>query len=876
MNFIQISLGILIGSFLISSILSLLLALKKYETKLNLSYFLFSFLLILNTTFSILHYCSADLQKWILLEKIQNSCVELLGITFVLFIGYFTGNTKKYILIINAIIIALFLFINWLSPYGIAYSFISSIKYNIETQEYLATNWIASWWNILIYGYFVFLSLYVIDSTRVLYKKGEKNGAILLIISTIVGAISIISDIMLMQCNIKIPFLENIGFIMFVVVVTSKNFDSVIKSNKIKDELIETEKKYESLIESSPDSILVHAEGNILFANKNCLQMMGFDNFEETKNVKFLDLILQEYHEFLKERKKLMVKTNSSLPPAEIKMVKYNNEISEIEIISYPVNYGGVNAIHTLMRDITGRKRAETELKILTKAVEQSSAAIMITDPNWKIEYVNPKFEEMTGYKIDEIIGKTTKLLKGGKLSAAIHEEFSQTLFAGKEWRGQLLNKKKNGELYWERNSISPIKNSKGETTNFVSIKEDITDEMRIKEELIKSKDEAEQANKLKSTLLSNVSHEFRTPLNGILGFAQILKEIVFDKTYFDMADKISKSGLRLLNTLNSVLLLTELENKTYIVTKKETNISDLCRRIKSKYDDVVKNKNLEFNVNLSEENIEIKTDETVLVRILSSIVENAIKYTKNGNISIILENGFDETGSERIFIKVSDTGIGIKNENIDIIFEEFKQISEGYSREYEGLGLGLTIAKKLATLINSEILVSSQLGKGSTFTVVLPLERDSAYKQVHGILWKALFDNSKGNNIKEELDELPEVLLVEDNVINVEVVEHYLKGLCRLSSALDGEAAIKMISEKSFKLLLLDINLGNGFDGIEVLKEIKKREEYKDVPAIALTGYASDRNKKEFLENGFSGFLAKPFNKNELISIVNSVFETV
>lgn len=652
--------------------------------------------------------------------------------------------------------------------------------------------------------------------------------------------------------------------------LTKNNFELIkeVESRMVAEKsLNESEKRYRTLIEASPDGIIVQSKDKILFVNANLLKIKGAKNIEELNDDIEKFIINETNKKEFNKRKEAILNNNDSFPPMEMKIHNLNGNILEIEARCIVINFGGVKAIQTIIRNITEKKRVETELKKLSKAVEQSSAVIVITNPKGIIEYVNPKFEEVTGYIAEEVIGSTPRILKSGKMPPEMYVELWKTLRTGKEWHGEFLNKKKNGDLFWELCLISPVKDESGEVINFIAIKEDITQRILIQEEIIRSKKEAEEASRLKSTLLSNVSHEFRTPLNGILGFAQILKDAVENERLSNMAEKIMRSGRRLANTLDSVLILTELENKAFAVIKKEIDLTEFCKKITKRFENQADEQDLKLISNLPEKSIFVNADVHLLTKITAALLDNALKYTQYGEIHIELETIISSNGKDQVVLRVTDTGIGISYADQKIIFKEFIQVSEGFSRNFEGLGLGLSIVKKLADLAGYNITAQSEPGKGSVFSIYIPVE-------VFNTDEKTVIEvqpENKTEGFRTEDKARPRVLLVEDNIGNIEVVEHFLEECCDVESATSGETAISMAAENEYKLLLLDINLGVDLDGIDVLKEIKKSDKYKNVPAIALTGYAADKDRQSFMEHGFSGLLVKPFGKTELINMVKN-----
>ncbi|MFA7361744.1 MAG: PAS domain S-box protein, partial [Candidatus Kapaibacterium sp.] len=297
-------------------------------------------------------------------------------------------------------------------------------------------------------------------------------------------------------------------------------------------------------------------------------------------------------------------------------------------------------------------KKSEELVHRLSIGIEQSPVCIVITDFEGNIDYVNPKFSEITGYTFKEVQGKNPKILKSGEQSSEFYKEMWETIKSGKDWHGELHNKKKNGEIYWESAIISPIHNDEGKITHFIGIKEDITDKKNLIGDLIKAKENAEEMNRLKSSFLANMSHELRTPLNGILGFAEILNEELKDKETGKMSKIIFDSGKRLHNTLNQILNLSTLQAEVVKLKKENVVLNDIVKDSFTLYMAEARKKNLEFKLKNAEKTIMLYSDKEIILNALNNIVDNAIKYTKDGKVTISLLE--DE---KHVILEVSDTG---------------------------------------------------------------------------------------------------------------------------------------------------------------------------------------------------------------------------
>ncbi|MDP4114927.1 MAG: response regulator [Bacteroidota bacterium] len=406
-----------------------------------------------------------------------------------------------------------------------------------------------------------------------------------------------------------------------------------------------------------------------------------------------------------------------------------------------------------------------------------------------------------------------------------------------------------------------------GDESSILMIVRDISERKKIELELLQAKEKAEKSSNFKTALMANMSHEFRTPMNGILGFAQILKEELATDSRINMVNSIIRSSKRLMQTLNSILDLSQIEADKLDAKIKIEDIGALILYISKFYEMDFQEKKIRFCVTIKDKELFCNLDEDLFKEILSNLLDNALKFTYEGIVEVIAEKFVDANNKSWVLIRVIDTGIGIAKEDQEIIFEPFKQISEGTSRSYEGSGLGLTITRKMVELLDGKITLESALEHGATFLLYFPLvgqaPESEAIKPVKTLTETApLEKNAK----------FPEVLLVEDNFINKEVTILYLKNICKVDHAANGEKAVLMASEKKYDLILMDINLGAGMDGIQALKHIKQIDSYKDTPIVALTGYTLREDKDRFLNEGFSHYLSKPFEKFDLVDLTQEI----
>ncbi|MDT3697646.1 MAG: PAS domain S-box protein [Ignavibacterium sp.] len=528
--------------------------------------------------------------------------------------------------------------------------------------------------------------------------------------------------------------------------------------------------------------------------------------------------------------------------------------------------FGNVVCLEGFITDITERKLSEEKVNILAQTLKNVSECVCITNIRDKIIFVNKSFSRVYGYSQTEIIGKPISLIRSPNNDAAVVKEIHpQTLAGG--WTGELINKRKNGEEFPVYLSTSLITDDSGKPIALAAVSMDITEAKMRQKELTDAKDKAEQVSRIKSNFFTNVSHELRSPLVGILGFAEILKNEIKNPALADMAETILLGGKRLLETLNNVLDLSRIETDKIKINYKEINLAGFVNENIKLFNALAEKKNLKLLVKKSKGDVYILADEHLLFQIFNNLMTNAIKYTHSGSVTAEIKS-FKKNDLRFASLSITDTGIGIRDENKMIIFEAFRQVSEGLNRQFEGTGLGLTITKKLVEMMSGEIILKSKLGSGSTFQIVFPLQ-SAKLKE------KDKKENKKSDKKTEEtpiLNSLHKVLMVDDDSASRDIAKLFLKNICEMDFAFTGQDAIAMALINDYKLILLDINLGIGLSGIEVAQKIKSIKGYEKIPIVALTAFALPGEKEEFLNAGCTHYLSKPFSRNDLVELLKDL----
>jgi len=513
------------------------------------------------------------------------------------------------------------------------------------------------------------------------------------------------------------------------------------------------------------------------------------------------------------------------------------------------------------------RKHAENELRKLSRAVEQSPTSIIITDLAGNIVYGNPKICELTGYSKEELLGKNPRILQSGETSEETYKNLWQTITSGNEWRGELYNKKKNGELYWEYAYMAPILDSEGKIINFLAVKEDITERKKMIALLNEAKAKAEENDKLKSAFLANMSHEIRTPMNGILGFSELLKEpMISGEEQEKYISIIQKSGVRLLNIINDVVDISKIEAGQMGTVMSETNVNEKIDYTYNFFKPAAEKKGIHLSCykSLPLTQSIIKTDGEKLHAILTNLVNNAIKFTHEGSI---------EFGYKRkdLFLEfyIKDTGIGVSQAQKEIIFERFIQGGKLLTSNFEGTGLGLSISKAYTEMLGGKIWIESEEGNGSVFYFTIPYVTE---KQMQSNIPGILADEDESNQIKnlkiliaeddETSDFLVTTILNNNKNNNNNNSNHH-----HILHAETGIGAIEVChNNPDLDLILMDIRLAD-MDGLEVTNQIRRFN--KEVVIIAQTAYALAGDKEKAIEAGCDDYISKPIDTYELLALI-------
>jgi hypothetical protein len=551
------------------------------------------------------------------------------------------------------------------------------------------------------------------------------------------------------------------------------------------------------------------------------------------------------------------------------KLRKANRELRERNAQIEKIN----SDLQKTNKDLSNQKEAITREYSNTEMfyrmlVQSADDGISFFDRNLNLKYANKAYYSIIGYdkeqynKINapDLIHPEDLAYDKNRTEALQAKGFFETELRLKHNDGHYINLSTRSVI---------VKNENGEIIGSLTISRDITSLKRIHEDLLKANVEAEASNRLKSSFLANISHEIRTPLNSVVGFANLLlANDITNEVKEEYIEHINHNSEKLLQIIGDIIDLSRLESSQIEITYEEASVNSIVNEIIDEARKIVKRneKSIIINVmNMLEENGDlIFTDRIWLKRVLNHLMDNAVKFTLEGSIRLSYTRENDN-----LLFRVKDTGIGINKENLDHIFEEFRQEINGHHRPFEGLGVGLTLAKEVIERMGGRIFVQSEKGVGSEFSFSIPYRPAGGSTRI-----KSKLANNEPLNFQADWSGKT-CLLVDDNKDILLYLNRVLSDTnIKTISARSGIEALEIVkSTPGIDLVLLDMQMPE-MNGIEATKELRKIR--KDIPIIAQTAFIFEDDKDIILEAGCDACLIKPIRKDHLLTVMSSFLKSV
>ena len=659
-----------------------------------------------------------------------------------------------------------------------------------------------------------------------------------------------------------LPRLEEDGSVLWHGFITD------ITERKLAENLIkQSEARYGSMIANISDVIgIMGADGLMKYKSANIEKYFGWLPEERIGTSGFstihpddIEQVQRVFYSLLGEDKS--VKTMEFR--YECKDGSYKPiELTAANLINNPI----INGVLLNYRDISDRKaieqeklKAETTIRTLSLAINQSPVTVFITDLAGNIESVNPRFTEITGYSSEEVIGKNPRIFKAGDRPDFDYKGLWDTILSGGNWYGIFHNRKKNGELYWESSVISPVKDNVGTITHFLAVKEDITSRLKSEQEIKLKNNELVRLNAEKDKFFSIIAHDLRGPLAGFMGLTEMMADesIEFtEKEKKEMTFDLSRSAKNTFNLLENLLEWSQMDRGlTEFEPQKLELIATVteCRNIVA---ESARKKRIELIVAISNEP-EVVADKNMIQTIIRNLLSNAIKFTPQGGHVTISARPAE---NNRMVISVKDTGIGMSEKMKNDLFRIDTNTKRPGTEGEQSTGLGLLLCKEFVEKLGGEIWVESAPNQGSVFNFTIP------------IVGQADKEPSEISTIKVNLITNPilnlNILIAEDDEISARLILAIVKEIgVNISRVRTGFEAVEFCrNNPKTDLVLMDIAMPF-MDGYEATRQI--RQFNKEVVIIAQTtfGLAADREKA--IASGCNDYITKPFVKDELDKLI-------
>lgn len=496
---------------------------------------------------------------------------------------------------------------------------------------------------------------------------------------------------------------------------------------RARDALKQNQILFSGIFNNAPVGIgLLNSDGKYLQANPLFLRMLGY-SWEEIRHKRCTDINHPDYVEASIEAMHKIILGKLKYWNTDKRFVRKDGTYfwGNHWLSSLRDQNGRCMAVICIISDLTERKRSEAKLRQLSRVVEQSHNAITITDLDGNIEFVNPAFTRTSGYSKSEVIGQNPRMLKAGNNDPDFYRNIWKTLVRGETWTGEMHNRRKNGEYYWESSTLFPIKDEHGNPTHYVAIKEDITHRKEAELELQQKNAELVRLNQDKNEFLGIAAHDLKNPLSAIKGLAEEIQEDYAQMSAEEViedAGKIRNAAKRMFMLITNLLDVNAIESSKLNIHLEPCNPVKLIQQTLDDYQERARQKQIYLEFHHQAADMECVLDPEIFLQIMDNLISNAIKYSPTETITQV--RLFRHVGHMRC--EIEDQGPGFKKEELPKLFGKFARLSAKPTGNEHSTGLGLFIVKKMAEAMHGNVWCETEVGKGACFILEFPLEEHS------------------------------------------------------------------------------------------------------------------------------------------------------